>query len=93
MALVGLVDDRLRLSVAPKLLLQVSIAAAVVWAADGALARLPLPPPLGASLGAIGSVAAVAWLVVVVNFYNFLDGIDGPAALQGDDGRRHRAGR
>jgi UDP-N-acetylmuramyl pentapeptide phosphotransferase/UDP-N-acetylglucosamine-1-phosphate transferase len=83
MALVGLVDDRLRLSVAPKMLLQVAVAAGVVWAADGALARLPLPPPLDVSLGTMGGLFAVAWLVAVVNFYNFLDGIDGLAAVQG----------
>jgi UDP-N-acetylmuramyl pentapeptide phosphotransferase/UDP-N-acetylglucosamine-1-phosphate transferase len=83
MALAGFVDDRLQLPVAPKLLVQVSIAAGVVWAGDGALARLPLPPPLDAPLGGVGAVVAVAWLVAVVNFYNFLDGIDGLAALQG----------
>lgn len=82
MAGVGFVDDRLRLSVAPKLVLQVAIAAGVVWAAGG-LARLPLPAPFDVALGPLGSLAAVAWLVGVVNFYNFLDGIDGLAAVQG----------
>lgn len=83
MALVGLVDDRLRLPVAPKLFLQLAVAGGVVWAARAPLERLPLPPPLDVELGAWGAALAVAWLVAVVNFYNFLDGIDGLAAAQG----------
>ncbi len=83
MALMGLADDHLRLSVAPKLLLQVVVAVGVVWAGQGALARLPLPPPLDLALGAWGAALSVVWLVGVVNFYNFLDGVDGLAAVQG----------
>lgn len=83
MGLIGLADDRLRLSVAPKLLLQIAIAIAVVWAAGAPLDRLPLPPPLDVELGAWGAALAVVWLVAVVNFYNFLDGIDGLAVAQG----------
>jgi UDP-N-acetylmuramyl pentapeptide phosphotransferase/UDP-N-acetylglucosamine-1-phosphate transferase len=83
MALVGLADDRLRFSVAPKLLLQAAVSGAVVWAAGSALPRLPLPAPLDLPLGGWGGLIAVLWLVGVVNFYNFLDGIDGLAAVQG----------
>ena len=83
MALVGLIDDRLRLAVAPKMILQVVIAAAVVWAAGAGLGRVPLPPPLDLELGRWGLLLAVLWIVGVVNFYNFLDGIDGLAAVQG----------
>lgn len=83
MGLIGLADDRLRLSVAPKLALQVAVSAAVVWTAGGALARLPLPPPLDLPLGPFGAAVSAMWLVAVVNFYNFLDGIDGLAAVQG----------
>jgi UDP-N-acetylmuramyl pentapeptide phosphotransferase/UDP-N-acetylglucosamine-1-phosphate transferase len=83
MALVGLLDDRLALSVAPKALLQLAVATGVVWAGDVAFTRAPLPPPLDAPLGVLAGVATVAWIVVVVNFYNFLDGIDGLAAVQG----------
>ena len=83
MALVGLLDDRLRLSVGPKLVLQITVAAAVVWAAGDALPRLPLPQPLDLPLSGWGAAVAVVWLVAVVNFYNFLDGIDGLAAVQG----------
>jgi UDP-N-acetylmuramyl pentapeptide phosphotransferase/UDP-N-acetylglucosamine-1-phosphate transferase len=84
MALVGLVDDRVRLSVAPKMTLQWAIAAAVVWTADAGIDRLPLPAPLDVELGRWGGLLlSVLWIVGAVNFYNFLDGIDGLAALQG----------
>jgi glycosyltransferase WbpL len=82
MALTGLADDRFSLPAAWRLALQTMAAAALV-AASGGLERVPLPPPLDASLGPLAGAAAVLWIVAAVNFYNFLDGIDGLAALQG----------
>lgn len=83
MALVGLLDDRVALAVAPKMGLQLAIAAAVVWASGAGIERFPLPAPLDVELGRWGLLLAVLWIVGAVNFYNFLDGIDGLAALQG----------
>lgn len=83
MSLAGLVDDRVRLSIGPRLAAQVVTALLVVWAAGG-LERLPLPEPLDLPLAPpVGAALAVVWLVAAVNFYNFLDGIDGLAGLQG----------
>lgn len=82
LALVGLLDDRFGLPALAKLAAQ-GLAAALVVAVCGGLARVPLPSPLDPPLGPFGGAAAVIWILVVVNAYNFLDGIDGLAALQG----------
>jgi UDP-N-acetylmuramyl pentapeptide phosphotransferase/UDP-N-acetylglucosamine-1-phosphate transferase len=81
-ALVGLLDDRFRLGILPRLVCQLA-AALVLVSSTGGLARLPLPPPLDLPLGALGGALAVLWVVAVVNFVNFMDGIDGLASAQG----------
>jgi Fuc2NAc and GlcNAc transferase len=80
-ALVGVLDDRVRLSPWPRLACQ-ALAAIVAVGTAGGVARLPLPPPLDVPLGPLGSAVAVVWIVAVVNFFNFMDGIDGLAGLQ-----------
>ncbi len=80
-ALVGLLDDRFRVS--PLVRLAVHLAAAVILVGvAGPFVRLPLPPPLDLPLGFAGAPLAVLWIVAVVNFYNFMDGLDGLAAIQ-----------
>ena len=81
LALVGLADDRYRLSVGLRLVLQLAAAMAIA-VASGGIPRLPLPPPLDADLGPAAIPLAVLWIVAVVNFFNFMDGIDGLAAGQ-----------
>ncbi|HXK08558.1 MAG TPA: glycosyltransferase family 4 protein [Vicinamibacteria bacterium] len=81
LAALGLCDDRFSLSPALRLAVHLAVAAGFVSVA-GSIDRVPLPPPLDASLGPAGSVVSVLWIVAVVNFYNFMDGIDGLASLQ-----------
>ena len=81
LALVGLADDRYRLSVGLRLALQSAVAVAIATLTGG-LPRLPLPAPLDLDLGPAAVPVAAAWVVVLVNFFNFMDGIDGLAAAQ-----------
>jgi len=81
LAVVGLCDDRFRLSPLLRLGFQVVAATGFVSVA-GAIDRVPLPAPLDVALGPLGPAVSVLWIVAVVNFYNFMDGIDGLAGLQ-----------
>jgi Fuc2NAc and GlcNAc transferase len=79
-ALVGLLDDRRRLSAGVRLAVHV---AAAVWA----LGWLGGLPPLGiggdvVTLGWGGDVLGVLGIVWVLNLFNFMDGIDGIAAVE-----------
>ncbi len=70
----GLIDDRKPLPAAPKLLVMLGVAAAVVCFTDSRLLTL-LDARVG---GAWLSVAvSVVWIVVVTNAFNFLDNMDG----------------
>jgi Fuc2NAc and GlcNAc transferase len=76
MAMVGLADDRFRLSVGSRLVLQAAAAVAIA-SLTGGIPRLPLPAPLDVPTGALAVPLAALWVMAVVNFYNFMDGIDG----------------
>jgi UDP-GlcNAc:undecaprenyl-phosphate GlcNAc-1-phosphate transferase len=69
----GLIDDRRRLSAWPKLAAQLAAAALVVWGA-GVYATFYVP------IGWLDRVASVLWIVVVTNAFNFLDNMDGLSA-------------
>jgi len=81
LALVGLADDRYRLSVGVRLALQAAAAVAMAMVTGG-VPRLPLPAPLDVDLGALAVPFAVLWVMAVVNFFNFMDGIDGLGGAQ-----------
>jgi UDP-N-acetylmuramyl pentapeptide phosphotransferase/UDP-N-acetylglucosamine-1-phosphate transferase len=81
LALVGLADDRYRLSVGLRLALQAAVATAIAMVSGG-VPRLPLPAPLDLDLGVAAVPLAVLWIVALVNFFNFMDGIDGLAGAQ-----------
>jgi len=81
LALVGLADDRYRLSVGSRLVLQAAAAVAIA-SATGGVPRLPAPAPLDVDLGALAVPAGVVWVMALVNFFNFMDGIDGLAGAQ-----------
>ena len=81
LALVGLADDRYRLSVGLRLVLQAAAAVAIAYTTGG-VPRLPLPEPLDLELGALAVPVAVVWVMALVNFFNFMDGIDGLAGAQ-----------
>jgi UDP-N-acetylmuramyl pentapeptide phosphotransferase/UDP-N-acetylglucosamine-1-phosphate transferase len=81
LALVGLADDRYRLSVGLRLALQAAAAIAVALVSGG-VPRMPLPAPLDVDLGPLAIPFAVLWVMAVVNFFNFMDGIDGLAGAQ-----------
>jgi Fuc2NAc and GlcNAc transferase len=81
LALVGLADDRYRLSRGLRLVLEAAAATPVAVLAGG-IPRLPLPAPLDVSLGPAAIPLAILWIVALVNFFNFMDGIDGLAAAQ-----------
>ncbi|MEN6450304.1 MAG: glycosyltransferase [Thermoguttaceae bacterium] len=82
MALLGLADDAIGVSIPVRIAVQL-LAAAIVVYATGGLVRLPLPSPLDVPLGVFAVPLSLLWLVGVTNVYNFLDGIDGFAAAQG----------
>lgn len=81
LALVGLADDRYRLSIGLRLVLEAA-AATPIAVLTGGIPRLPLPAPLDAGLGPAAIPLAVLWIVALVNFFNFMDGIDGLAGAQ-----------
>jgi UDP-N-acetylmuramyl pentapeptide phosphotransferase/UDP-N-acetylglucosamine-1-phosphate transferase len=81
MALVGLADDRFRLSVGARLVLQAAAATAIA-VVTGGIARLPLPAPLDLPLGILAVPVAALWVMALVNFFNFMDGIDGLGGAQ-----------
>ena len=83
LAILGWIDDfRGGLPVGWRLLVQAGAAAIAVHGL-GAIARVPLPPPLDISLGPVAWPVTIVWIVGVVNIFNFLDGIDGFAGVQG----------
>jgi Fuc2NAc and GlcNAc transferase len=81
LALVGLADDRYRLSVGLRLALQ-GAAALAIAILTGGVPHLPLPAPLDVPMGLLAVPFAAFWIVAVVNFFNFMDGIDGLAGAQ-----------
>jgi Fuc2NAc and GlcNAc transferase len=81
LALVGLADDRYRLSIGLRLVLQAAAAVAIA-SITGGVPRLPLPAPLDFDFGVLAVPVAAVWVVALVNFFNFMDGIDGLAGAQ-----------
>jgi len=73
--IIGLVDDRYRLSAAPKLTLQFVAAALVVSLGIKATAWVPA--------AMVPEIISVLWIVAVVNAYNLFDHADGLAAAAG----------
>ncbi|HEY2805128.1 MAG TPA: glycosyltransferase family 4 protein [Gemmatimonadales bacterium] len=79
-AIVGWIDDRVRLSARVRLLVQVAAAAWLVgWlggydSLDAGTARI--------NLGAITNAIVVLTIVWCTNLYNFMDGIDGIAGME-----------
>jgi Fuc2NAc and GlcNAc transferase len=82
-AVVGLVDDFVRLPPVIRFLTQAS-AAAVVVRILGPFEALPLPAPLNLDLPAavLGWGLALLWITALTNFFNFMDGMDGLAGGQ-----------
>jgi UDP-GlcNAc:undecaprenyl-phosphate GlcNAc-1-phosphate transferase len=72
LALAGLIDDFRPLPWPPRMLLQVAVAAAVVW--SGVRGTLFVTTPL------TGGILTMMWFVVLVNSFNFLDNMDGLSA-------------
>jgi len=70
--LLGLIDDRRRLSALPKLLVQIVVAALI--AAAGVRVTLFLHSELA------GACVTVLWIVGITNAFNFLDTMDGLSA-------------
>jgi UDP-N-acetylmuramyl pentapeptide phosphotransferase/UDP-N-acetylglucosamine-1-phosphate transferase len=81
LALVGLADDRYRLSVGLRLVLQAAAAVAIATVTGG-IPRLPLPAPFDVETGVLAVPLAALWVMALVNFFNFMDGIDGLAGAQ-----------
>ena len=78
MHVLGLIDDRRRLSAKVKLLVQVATAGGLVWFFD--MRVLHLLDHYG-PVGMAGSVAvSVLWIVVITNAMNMLDNMDGLSA-------------
>ena len=61
LALVGLADDRYRLSIGLRLVLQAAAAVAIAFVTGG-VPRLPLPAPLDLDLGALAVPVAALWV-------------------------------
>lgn len=71
MMLVGMIDDLIGLPVLSRLLVQIAVAAFLVY--------LPLTQSLVPSWLLLPLILAAVWFI---NLYNFMDGIDGIASLQ-----------
>jgi UDP-GlcNAc:undecaprenyl-phosphate GlcNAc-1-phosphate transferase len=69
----GLVDDRRRLSAGPKLAAQFAAAAVVVWFLD-------IHATFFLSVSWLTHLVTLLWIVVVTNAFNFLDNMDGLSA-------------
>jgi Fuc2NAc and GlcNAc transferase len=79
MGVVGFVDDRRHVPAAARLIAQLLLVAAMVWALQPVSLADAVGLPLPVELGVIAIVlAAVYW----INAFNFMDGIDGLAASQ-----------
>jgi len=72
----GMVDDRVRLSAGPKLIGQLAAAACVVILAD-VRALVLLEDMWGVSGYAVSVILTVLWIVAVCNAINFMDNMDG----------------
>jgi len=72
LSVMGLFDDLRNLPWLPRLLLQLCVAAALVFGGVQATVFLPLPW--------VGIVVTVLWIIVLTNAFNFLDNMDGLSA-------------
>jgi UDP-GlcNAc:undecaprenyl-phosphate GlcNAc-1-phosphate transferase len=70
LAVMGLYDDRRNLPWGPRLLVQLGVAAVLVFVV-GVQATVFVPWPLA------GQVLTLLWILVLVNAFNFLDNMDG----------------
>ncbi len=82
MAVLGFYSDRFNIPAFIRLILQVVIAAIIVYSMKNSLSSFEI---LGyrVTIGHLGVFLGIVWLVGITNFYNFMDGIDGLAAMQG----------
>lgn len=78
LATVGVADDLWGLSAPPKLVVQLAVAAMMVYL--GFRIRVPALGLDGVSAGALGGALSVLWLVGVTNAFNLIDGLDGLAS-------------
>ncbi len=74
----GLIDDRRRLTAAPKLAVQLVIAVALAWWFD--MRVLHLLDAWGPAGTAASVALSIVWIVVVTNAMNMLDNMDGLSA-------------
>jgi Fuc2NAc and GlcNAc transferase len=74
-AVIGWLDDRGSLPVAPRLTVHLLAGLAVAWLATG------VPGPFGV-IGVAGAMWWVFWTASAINVTNFMDGIDGLIGLQ-----------
>jgi Fuc2NAc and GlcNAc transferase len=82
LAIVGFLDDLRNLSATVRLVIQIAVAAAFVWAVSPwNVVHIPGAVPL--DLGFAAAAFTVVFLVWISNAYNFMDGIDGLAGVQG----------
>jgi Fuc2NAc and GlcNAc transferase len=80
LAMTGITDDFLRLSIRVRVMLQV-LAIAALWPMLIAMPAWPVPG--GMSLSGVALALALACsLFWLINLYNFMDGIDGMAAME-----------
>jgi UDP-N-acetylmuramyl pentapeptide phosphotransferase/UDP-N-acetylglucosamine-1-phosphate transferase len=77
LAILSLLDDRMKLPVAVKLLTHISMACGVVWGAGLIIRTIDIPLAGTIALGWLGAVLTVAFIVWMINLYNFMDGMDG----------------
>ena len=78
--LIGLADDRFKLSPVLKFSGQIAVAVLFVWLM-GALAAFPVPFLGSVSLGWLGPLVTVLWIVGLMNAFNFMDGVNGIAGV------------
>ena len=83
LALLAAVDELWALPRFGRFVVQIGVAAAVIYASGTMLREVALPFGVTVPFGALAGVITVVWIVGLINAYNFMDGLNGLASVEG----------